>query len=231
MQNWTLVTGAARGLGAEICLTLAKAGQPLVIHYNLSQREAEDVAGRCRAWGVEAETLQGDFSTIEGVKLFAERYLAQFPHTKALVNNVGPFLIKSALDTSSTELSTLLQTNVQAPFALIKSLSESLKKQQGAIVNIGVAGLYHADTFCSGYSAAKASLYSLTKALARELAPFDVSVNMVSPGYLENSVTLPEEFPMKRPATLAEVASLVAYLLENRYITGQNIEIAGGVRL
>jgi NAD(P)-dependent dehydrogenase (short-subunit alcohol dehydrogenase family) len=235
MQNWTLVTGGAKGLGAEICRTLAKEGHSLLVHYKTSREAAEEVVRQCRSFGVQAEMLQGDFSTKAATETFLKHYLDQFPETEFLVNNVGPFLEKSVLKTKPEELISLFQTNACAPLMLSQGVIQSLKKHRGAIVNIGIAGLQalYPDNVSSGYSAAKLSLFLMTKALARELAPFEVRVNMVSPGYLENSIHLPADFPMKRPGTLLETAQLVAYLLrsESRYITGQNIEIAGGVRL
>lgn len=232
-MSWTLVTGGAKGLGAEICRTLASEGYSLIIHYNESQSTAEEVADECRSRGAEAEILQGDFSTNAEIEDFSRRYIQQYPDTKFLINNVGPYLVKSAMETTLEEWQRIFQTNLNPSFILTKALSQSLKKNKGALVNVGVAGLqaFRADSYSSAYSAAKTSLYSLTKSFAKELAPFKVCVNMVSPGYLENSTVLPDHFPMGRPCSLAEVARVVAFLLKQESITGQNIEIAGGIRL
>lgn len=238
MLKWTLVTGGAKRLGAEICRTLAAEGHSLVIHYNTSGREAEEVAAVCRRFGIQAETLQGDFATRSSAEDFMARYLSRYSETQYLVNNVGNYLKMSAAETSVTEWEALFQNNAHTPFLIMRALSEPLKRHQGAIVNLGIAGLekIQADQCSTAYSCAKLSLLLLTRSLAREWAPFHLSVNMVSPGYLENSIDLPQDLsllPMRRAGSLKEVSRLIAFLLhpDSRYITGQNIEVAGGVRL
>ena len=127
------------------------------------------------------------------------------------------------------------QTNLNAPYQLMKQLIPSIKQQKGSIINIGVSGLnfVHADVYSTAYTITKSALLMLTKSLAIELAPDQVRVNMISPGYLETSVDLPSDLshiPLNRLGTLQEVADMVVYLLSEKasYITGQNIEIAGG---
>lgn len=237
-MNWALVTGGAKRLGAEICLKLADDGCNVVIHFNHSESEAMEVAERCRRKGVLAETLQGDFSSLAATLDFAKRYVQKFPETRYLINNVGNYLIKSASLTDYEEWNSIFQNNLNVPFILIRELLDGLKHNKGGIINIGIAGLSNlrADKYSACYSCAKTALWVLTKSLALELAPYQVRVNMVSPGYLDISEDLPSDLsklPMARTATCAEVAEVVAFLLndKNSYITGQNIEVAGGVRL
>lgn len=235
---WTLVTGAAKRLGAEICGQLAAKGHSIVVHYNTSRIEAESAVNGLRKMGVQAESIQGDFSTIPGTQDFIERYLERFPKTKFLVNNVGNYLVKKASETNSEEWLDLFQTNLNAPAAISNALLPSLIQEKGSIVNIGVSGLTsaRADTYCPAYTSSKMGLLLLTKSLAKQLAPKHVRVNMVSPGLLENAVDMPKDLtivPMHRAGTLEEVAQVVCFLFEpeNSYITGQNIEISGGLRL
>lgn len=237
-MGWVLVTGAAKRLGAEICGQLAAKGYSVVVHYNTSNVEAEAAVNGLRKMGVKAESIQGDFSTIPETQEFIERYLARFPKTACLINNVGNYLIKPASTTTPEEWADLFQTNLNAPAALINALLPSIISEKGNIINIGVAGLEagRADTYCPAYTASKMGLLMLTKSLAKELAPKQVRVNMVSPGLLENAVDMPKELsivPMHRPGKLEEIAQVITFLLEpeNSYITGQNIEIAGGLRL
>lgn len=233
MAIWTLVTGGAKGLGAQICLSLAKRGHNIVVHYRRSAEEAEQVAESCRSLGVSAECFQGDLSLIEP---FVHNYLERFAATRYLVNNVGNFSLGAISEATMDEWQQLFQSNLFAPMLLAKGLLPSLKEHQGAIVNIGLAGIerLYADTYCAAYSAAKAALLQATRSLARELVPHQVRVNMVSPGYLESSVVKPPQIMhLERLASLHEVAGAVAYFLSDdaRYITGQNLEVAGGVRL
>ena len=237
-MEWTLVTGGSRRLGAEICFALAEKGLSLLIHYHQQAEMAEATARRCREKGVRAEIIAGDFSTPESTQLFAEDCCARFSLIRNLVNNVGSYLLKSALETTPKEWQTIFQSNLHAPWMLTQAFLPGIKQQKGRIINLGMAGvgILQADLRRSAYRMAKTSLYLLTKSLARELAPHQVGVNMVSPGYMENSVDLPDQFPihsMQRAGQLREVARVVAFLMaeESCYITGQNIEVAGGVAL
>lgn len=236
---WTLVTGGARGLGAEICTALAARGHNILIHYKSSMQEAQIVKELCLQKGNEADVIQGDFSTTDSVNKFLERLHKRFPNSiKALVNNVGNYTISSPLKTSDDEWQALFQTNLHAPIALIRSLMPTLIRKGGAVVNIGVAGINHvpAEIYSTAYTASKLALWMTSKTLAKEFAHHHVRVNMVSPGLLENAVDkekILKLVPMMRAGTLTEVALVVAFLLaeENSYITGQNIEIGGGIRL
>ncbi|MBA2368995.1 MAG: SDR family oxidoreductase [Candidatus Protochlamydia sp.] len=234
---WTLITGGAKGLGAQLCYTLAELKIPLAIHYNTSTKEAFQVVEKCKALGGEAEAIQGDFSTAESTLDFVYRYQKQFGETKNLINNVGNYLIKSALETEIIEWISLFQTNLHAPFILTKHLIPSLIHSQGHIINIGVSGLEtrQARTYSTAYTLAKECLLSLTRALAYELAPKGVKVNMISPGYLDTSIKKPEphQLPMGRTASCGEVARVLTFLLDpaSGYLTGQNVEVAGGIGL
>ncbi|MCE2983419.1 MAG: SDR family oxidoreductase [Parachlamydia sp.] len=229
---WTLVTGGAKRLGAHLCETLISMQQPVVIHYNTSQKEAFDLSEKLKGEGGVVATIQGDFSSVESTLEFAARYNAEFGRTKALINNVGNFIIKGALATEVEEWVSLFQTNLHAPFILIKALTPSLIAEKGVIVNIGVSGLERGPhTFSAAYTLTKEALLGLTRSFSKELAPKGVRVNMISPGYLDFSVYLPKELPMGRPAYGHEVGHALGFLLDpqSSYITGQNIEIAGGV--
>ncbi|MDP1836635.1 MAG: SDR family oxidoreductase [Chlamydiales bacterium] len=233
MATWTLVTGGAKGLGAQTCMSLAKRGHNIVVHYLHSAEEAGQVAESCRSLGVNADCFQGDLSLIDP---FVQSYIERFEDTGYLVNNVGNFSLGTISEATSDEWQQLFQSNVFAPMLLTKGLLSSLKQHKGAVVNIGLAGIerFYADTYCAAYSAAKAALFQASRSLARELVPHQVRVNMVSPGYLESSVVKPSQvMQLERLASLHEVAEAVAYFLSDdaKYITGQNLEVAGGVRL
>lgn len=237
-KRWTLVTGGARRLGSAIVEGLAGQGYNVIIHYNESSEAASDLAERCRRQGVAAACVQGDFATSESTAAFISHLQKHYPSIQNIINNVGNYTTKSLLATATDEWYNLWQVNVHAPFALIKALIPSIKHFQGSIINLGIAGINHvrADTYSSAYTCSKLALWSMTKSLAKELAAAQVRVNMISPGYLENAVDLPLDaaaLPMGRPATLNELVSMIIFLLgpQSVYVTGQNIEVAGGVRL
>lgn len=237
-MNWVVVTGGARGLGAEICQHLAKLGYSLVIHYNTSRNDADKLKAKCESLGANVHTVQGDFNTKASTEKVLDEILSLNVPIRFLVNNVGNYLIQSLLDTELDDWYELFQVNVHAPFILSKGLSDVIVKQKGSIVNIGVTGLEtgKADTYSAAYTITKQALFCMTKSLAKELASQGVRVNMISPGYLSNAVDLPKDLnklPMQRAVSLSEIAEMVEYLFKEsgKSITGQNIEIAGGVRI
>jgi NAD(P)-dependent dehydrogenase (short-subunit alcohol dehydrogenase family) len=236
MSKWTLVTGGAKRLGAEICRSLAKEGHNILVHYNKSHTEALGVVKDCKNFGVEAECIQGDFSTQETTQQFILEVLKK--DIENLVNNVGEYLVQPPSLTPIDAWSNLYQINFLAPVALIQALIPMLKHHQGSVVNIGVSGLepMRANTTFTAYLSTKSSLLLATKSLAKEFSPFGIRINMVSPGILDNSKDLPKTphgIPMGRFGTSQDVARVVAFLFkkENDYITGQNIEVAGGLGL
>lgn len=233
-----LVTGGAQRLGREICLALADRGHSLVIHYRNSLELAKKVVSDCKERGGQAEIIYGDFSTHQATNDFIEEYHSRFSDTQGIVHNVGNYWIGPLLQTSFAKWESLFQVNCFAPFLISQSLISSLVKYQGSIIHIGNVGVVKGGPKknAPAYFMTKESLWQLTQSLALELAPYHVNVNMVSPGMLENSVDLSQyidKLPMKRAGKLSEVASLVVFLMEekNRYITGQNIDVAGAFEL
>ncbi len=232
--GWTCVTGGAKRLGRQIALSLAKHGHSIALHYNESKSEAEDVAAACRSFGGRAETIQGDFSTRENVNDFLSEYLDRFPETSHFVHNVGKTLSKDTLATTHEEWAALFQINFFSALQILQELSPSLRKAQGSITTIGVAGLqrFSGSTKICAYQVTKEALWHVTQSLARELGKEGVRVNMVSPGYLESTTLQPQRpIPLGRLGTFQEVADLVVFLTGERalYISGQNIEVSGGL--
>lgn len=231
-----LVTGAGKGLGRAIALELAKQGHSVALHYKESEREALALAKTCATFGVEATPLFGDFSSQNSTNLFIENYLNRFHETKGLVNNVGNYLIAPLVETALDRWLSLFQTNFFTPLSLCFALIPSLKRMKGSILNIGVTGLERrAFTETTAYATTKTALLTYTRALAKELAREEVRVNMLSPGYMENAVDLPNvsELPFKRAGSLEEVAKLAALFFSplTGYITGQNLEVSGAFGL
>jgi NAD(P)-dependent dehydrogenase (short-subunit alcohol dehydrogenase family) len=221
-----LVTGAAKNLGAEMARHLSSAGYTVVIHYRRSEKEALALAQE-----VGGESIRGDFSSLKTTQMFIDELLSRFSDFYGVVNNVGDYLIGPALSTPPEEFLNLFQSHTLAPLALIQALAPSLKQSKGRVVNIGMVGCdtVRAAPHAAAYNLAKMGLAMLTRTLSAELSPHEVCVNMVSPGYLETSVELPDSLPMGRPVTLAEVASCVTYLMSPaaRSLTGQCISLAG----
>lgn len=237
-MSLALVTGAAKGLGRELSISLGKRGYPLLLHYNKSEEEVFALQSELLAYGVKSERIAGDFSTLEGIDDFLNRLSAMELKVKYLVNNVGLYARKSLLQTSKSEWLSLFNANLHLPFLLCQTLAPLISEEKGAIANVGVAGLRSraSTNYDSAYTITKEALYYMTKMLAKELVKSGVTVNMISPGYLPNSVDKPRDpdlLPMGRCVAFSEVADLLLYLFseQGKSITGQNIEVAGGVAL
>jgi 3-oxoacyl-[acyl-carrier protein] reductase len=235
-MSWALITGGAKRLGRTLALELAKRGHCVAVHYRKSCSEAENVVAECQQFGNQAVAIQGDFTSQRGVEEFLKRYQKQCSETSLLIHNVGNYYIGSLAKTSAEEWRALFQTNFHAAVQITQTLTDSLSEQKGAILAIGCSGLEgRASKQSPAYRSSKIALLYYVRALASELAEKGVSVNMVSPGRLLNSVDLTEErihaIPMGRPGELEEVARAVLFLADptNRYITGQNLEVAGGL--
>lgn len=220
-----LITGGAKKLGRTLTLAVSKK-YPVVIHYKNSKLEAMELQKE-----IGAEIIYGDFSSQEGIMSFVHEHKKRFPKTEGLIHNASHYLFGSFTEAPMDK--GLMQWNTDFLTALIlaRELSSSLKN----IIFLGIAGIMHSlsDTRTSFYTLSKLNLLMLTKSLAKELAPKHVRVNMISPGYLEDSIDQPKSLPMQRPAKWLEIAEAVLFLLDpkNSYITGQNLEIAGGVRI
>ena len=237
-MRYVLVTGAARGLGAEICKSLVQSNYIPIIHYRSSFEPAKSLQTSFREQGCQAELIQGEFDSSGDLELFIDEIKKRFSCLHGLVNNVGAYQAGSLLEGSITDWNVLMQVNATAPLNLIKGLQSLLENSAGSVVNIGVAGLLGARGYreSPAYHLTKELLLGITRTLARELAGMKIRVNMVSPGYLENSVSFPSvetAIPLSRIGTLEECARQVIYLLDSKqsYITGQNIEVSGGFGL
>ncbi len=224
-----LITGSSRNLGAFIAKRLAKEGHDVIIHAYKAQKEAQQVALECKSLGVKAEVFMGDLFNIDA---FLEAFAKKGFEVKGLVNNVGLYL-HNAPSHFSDSLKWLLPVNLLAPIALTEALLPSIKKHKGSIVNLGCAGLHHVWTRACAYGLTKQALLHYSQSLAKQMAPYNVTVNMVSPGHLPYSSDLPDKLPMNKPVEENEIASLIAYLFSQSAcsITGQNIEVAGAVSL
>ena len=235
-ERWILVTGSARHLGRAIALRLAQEQFSILVHYRTSETEAQQTAEACRAFGVAAHLLQGDLSTVGGAAALAQAATNDVGSIYGLVNNVGNYVRSSALNTPMNTAQELFAVNVFAPMMLIQEMAPLICASHGAIVNIGTSGMHNgrADSYASWYKASKEALFCMTRSLAKELSPHQVRVNMVSPGQMSFSVDLAryaDQLPFKRAATAEEVADAVAFLIRQEYVTGQNLEVAGGFGL
>ena len=237
-----IVTGGSSGIGRAVCVKLASEGANIVIGFGHDSEGARETELRCRAYGVNAISVQADMAD-EGAcdRLFLEA-LDMNERVDILVNNAGITKDNLMLRMSAEDFDKVIRVNMYGAFYCMKRASKIMLRQRyGRIINISsVSGLY-GNAGQVNYAAAKAGLIGMTKSLAKELARKNVTVNAVAPGMIETRMTeaLPEEvkaemkksIPCGRPGKPEEAAFAVSMLAdpEASYITGQVLSVDGGM--
>jgi acetoacetyl-CoA reductase len=235
-----VVTGGSRGIGAAVAKGLGKEGATVIINYNHSQEEAETVVNEIKAMGSSAIALQADISDAEATKVFIEKALADFGKIDILVNNAGITRDKTFKKMSFEEWHKVIDTNLSSVFNTCKiALPSMLEQKYGRIINIssviGQAGGFGQ----TNYAAAKAGLVGFSKSLALETAKGGVTVNCICPGYIATEMVkaMPENVreaiiamvPMKKLGEPDEIAKGVVFICESEYMTGQCLNLNGGL--
>lgn len=232
-----LVTGAARGIGRAVAVGLASDGLDIAVAYRTSASDAERTAELVRERGRRAVTLTADVTdAAEAAGLVAEAE-RQLGGVDVLVNVVGDYDRATLEEVTAETWRELLDSNLTSVFQLCRAALPGMRARRfGRIVNFGFAGVLRQgwSERAIPYKLAKAGVVLLSRALARAEAKNGVTVNVVSPGVAENSVSKPvEEIPAGRLATVEEVAAAVRYFASDAaaYVTGQDLEVAGGWNL
>lgn len=239
-----LVTGAGRGIGREIALTLAKNGATVIVNYNGSQQSANEVVDTIIANGGNAEAMQCNVSDFAASEAFVKEVLEKYKKVDILVNNAGVTKDNLIMRMSEADYDAVLDTNLKGAFNMIRHLTRSfLKQRSGKIINISSVSGVMGNAGQANYSASKAGLIGLTKSVARELASRGICVNAVAPGFIDTDMTkaLSEDakaglngmIPMGKMGQTKDVADLVLFLAGNQsdYITGQVISVDGGMAM
>ena len=238
MKKTIFITGAAKRIGKEIALCFSEMGWNIIIHYNSSKNDAQVLADEINGANPDsAITVQGNLDVKEDVKKVINEVRDAFPTIDLLINNASTFYPTPIEDISEEHWDKLVGSNLKGPLFLIKGLKDKLKESKGSIINITDTNLSKGVANYSIYSAAKAGLESITKGLARELAP-DIKVNAIAPGAMLEppDVTWTEEqkskvissIPLNRMGSEKDISEAVKFLAKSNYITGQIIKVDGG---
>jgi|DewCreStandDraft_4_1066084.scaffolds.fasta_scaffold21796_2 3-oxoacyl-[acyl-carrier protein] reductase len=233
-----LVTGGARRLGAAVCRHLARRGYRVVVNFRSSTQQAADLARAIEAKGGGALAVRADVTRPADVRRMVDRIRRVFGRLDVLVNNVGDYLEKPLSKTSFDDYRRILESNLTAVFLCSQAALPLLRASgRGRIIVIGYApaGRLSPVARCPVYHTAKTGALLLTKAMAVEEAPRGVTVNMVSPGTLFNSVLKPstdprDYIPAGRFCRYQDILGALDYLLgdEASYVTGGHFVISGG---
>lgn len=242
MENVALITGATRGIGRQIALTLSKEGYNIALNYRSSNDELEELKKEIEENKVEVLAVQGDVSNYEDCERFVKETIDKFGRIDVLVNNAGITKDMLLARMKEEDFKQVIDVNLVGTFNVTKNvISYMMKARSGRIINlssvVGVSG----NAGQSNYAASKAGIIGFTKSLAKEVASRNILVNAIAPGFIQTSMTdvlkdevkeeIAKAIPLKRMGTAEDVANLVKFLAssDSSYITGQVINVDGGM--
>ena len=241
MRN-VLITGSSRGIGAETARIFAKNGDRVFINYNKSENAARSLQNELSDCGYDTVLVKADISSSKEVNEMFENICREYGGIDVLVNNAGISQIKLFTDITDEDWNTMLSVNLSGVFYCCRAaLPYMIKKHHGRIINISSMWGQVGGSCEVHYSAAKAGVIGLTKALAKEVGPSGIRVNCISPGMIDTDMNasvsedavgmIVDETPLCRTGTPADVAGTMLFLAseEAAFITGQVISVNGGL--
>lgn len=235
-----IVTGASRGIGRAIALSLAAEGAKVAVNYARSRDSADEVVAAITAAGGEAIALQGDVSQPDQVENLIGETKSKFGRIDVLVNNAGITRDTLLLRMKLEDWQAVIDLNLTGVFLCSKAVSKlMLKQRSGRIINIASVAGQMGNPGQANYSAAKAGVIGFTKTIAKEMASRGVTVNAVAPGFIETDMThdlkadeILKYIPLGRYGQPEEIAGMVRFLAADpaaAYITGQVFNVDGGM--
>ena len=239
-----VVTGASRGIGRAIALELAHQGARITVNYHASPQAAEEVVEAIRSSGAEASPYQADVGDASQAQALIKHAIDTYGDLHILVNNAGITRDTLIMTMKESDWDDVLRTNLKSTFNCSKAaVRYMLRKRYGRIINITSVAGQMGNAGQTSYSASKAGQIGFTKALAREVAPRNITVNAVAAGYIETEIWagVPEEMrqaalalvPLGRKGKPEEIAAAVAFLASEHagYITGHVLTVDGGMAM
>ena len=222
------VSGNVKGIGKHITFKLIELGFYVPIHYNKSQELAINLQNEIKEkYNINVDLFRADLTDYNQTKNLIDCFIKKYQKVDVLVNNVGDYLYKNLLELSYEEFKYIIDSNLISAFILTQGF---LNYIQESIIFMGFVGTHNirANVNTTAYNIAKTGVLIYAKSLAKLLACKNINVNVIGLGVAENSITKPiNEIPFKRTATFEEINNLIEFLLNNKYITGQLIELAG----
>ena len=237
-----LVTGASRGIGREIALTLAAQGNFVVVNYNGSEARAKEVVETIENNGGQAAAYQCSVSDFNACQEMIQNIIKEYGRLDILVNNAGITRDNLIMRMKEEDFDAVINTNLKGTFNTIRHTArQMLKQKSGKIINISSVSGILGNAGQANYAASKAGVIGLTKTMARELASRGIAVNAVAPGFVDTEMTevlsddvkeaACRQIPLGRFGKTKDIAEMVAFLASDKadYITGQVISVDGGM--
>ena len=230
-----LVTGASRGIGAAVALTLAESGAAVAVNYRERAGDAEAVVARIKSNGGRAIAVAADVSQSAAVTGMVERVARELGPIDILVNNAGIAIVRSVDELSESDFDRTLLVNLKSAFLCTQAVLPGMRERKwGRIVNITSGAARGAGAIGPHYNASKAGMEGLTRGYAARLVKEGITVNNVAPSLIETDMMkgrtdLARNIPLGRMGQPEEVAQAVAMVIGNDYMTGQTIILNGGM--
>lgn len=242
MKKTALITGATRGIGKQIAITLAQVGYDIAINYRKENEELKNTKQEIEQTGAKCLTLQGDVSNYEDCEKIAKEIIQEYGKIDVLVNNAGITKDTLLMRMKKEDFEDVINVNLIGTFNMTKNIIPyMMKNRTGRIINISSVVGISGNAGQANYAASKAGIIGFTKSLAKEVGSRNILVNSIAPGFIETAMTdvLKEEIkeeisktiPLKRMGKAQDVANVVKFLVseESSYITGQVIHVDGGM--
>lgn len=234
-----IVTGGAKGIGAEIVRTLAENGYIVILNYNNSKVQAEELKNEMLQKGFNIEVVKADVSNRNEVNSLIEFAIKKFKKIDILVNNAGISLEGLFTDVSEEMWQKIINVNLNSVFNCTQEvLKYMIKEKSGRIINISSIWGETGASCEVAYSTTKAAINGMTKALAKEVGLSNIRVNAIAPGIINTDMNgrlsyeeleqIKEQIPLNRIGNTKDIARCVKWLVEDEYTTGQIISINGG---
>ena len=230
-----LVTGASRGIGAAIALTLAESGAAVAVNYRERAAEADAVVAGIAQAGGRAIAVAADVSQAVAVAAMVDRVASTLGPIDILINNAGIALVRGVDELTESEFDRTIAVNLKSAFLCTQAVLPAMRsKKWGRIVNISSGAARGAGAIGVHYNASKAGMEGLTRGYAARLVKEGITVNAVSPSLIETDMMrgrsdLARNIPLGRMGQPGEVAQTVLMVLGNAYMTGQAVFLNGGM--
>lgn len=236
----TIVTGASRGIGAEIAKELANNGAQVILNFRSNSKSVDDVINEIEKTGSTAYAVSADVSNFSEVQHLMEEVKSRFGKIDILVNNAGITRDRTFRNLTQEEWNEVIDVNLNSAFLTTSAvINHMLEQKYGRIINISSIIGQTGGFGQTNYAASKAGLVGFTKSLALETAKTGITVNAILPGFIETEMVqaIPEKIlqniiskiPMQRLGEPREIAETVLFLTQAEYITGQSIHVNGGL--